>query len=99
MVPPDMMCRKHLLGEHIETHMFVGAINKGSSVAGYITGGLLEFDSLRQRHDKLVHEMMTRGYKHNSPLPETIVRIENRKINVENNIRNCAIGARSVENA
>lgn len=41
MVPPELMCRQHLLGEHVELHMFVGAINKGTSVVtlpGYCEG-------------------------------------------------------------
>lgn len=35
-VNPKNMCRQHLLGEHVECHMFVGAILKGISLSGYI---------------------------------------------------------------
>lgn len=63
------MCRKHLLGEHLECHMFVSTINAGKSVTGYLEGGLLEIHSLRRRHDALVEEMIVRGYNHASPLP------------------------------
>lgn len=68
MVPPAIMCRKHLLGEHVEHHMFVGTINKGISVTGYLQNNLLEPTSLVSRHDELALEMVARGYNHQSEL-------------------------------
>lgn len=68
MVPPAIMCRKHLLGEHVEHHMFVGTINKGISVAGYLRDNLLKPMSLLQRHTLLSGEMAKRGYNHKSDL-------------------------------
>lgn len=68
MVDPRIMCRKHLLGEHVEHHMFVGAINKGTSITGFLKNNLLEPLSLLYRHAALVEEMERRGYKHKSPL-------------------------------
>lgn len=68
-VDPSKMCRKHLLGEHVECHMFAGTLNKGISVLGYLDKGLLQIDLLRQRHDELVAEMTKRGYSHNKELP------------------------------
>jgi hypothetical protein len=62
------MCVHHLLGEHLEMHMFVGCINKGISLNGYISKGLVDISLLKKRHDELVTEMLSRGYKHNSPL-------------------------------
>ena len=41
MVDPKIMCRKHLLGEHVEHHMFVGTINKRISIVGYLRDNLL----------------------------------------------------------
>lgn len=70
MVNPKIMCRLHLLGEHAEIHMFVGAINRGYSVKGYLTKGLLEIQSLYKRHEELVKEMKRRGYKHRSEIDE-----------------------------
>lgn len=64
------MCRKHLLGEHVECHMFVGALNKNKSIEGYISKGLLEIHSLEKRHDELAREMEKRGMVHKSPLPK-----------------------------
>ena len=72
MVNPELMCRKHLLGEHVELHMFVGSINKGIKIAGYIRTNLCEPNSIISRHEALVAEMLSRGYKHQSPLPEFI---------------------------
>lgn len=64
---PKILCRKHLLGEHVEIHMFVGHINKGKKVTKFLSNNLLEVESLESRHEELVKEMVSRGYKHNSP--------------------------------
>jgi hypothetical protein len=70
-IPPEVMCNKHLLGEHVEMHLIVGTILKGKSIKGYIEKGLVETDNIRKRHDELVHEMIFhRQMNHNSPLPE-----------------------------
>ena len=68
MVDPQHMCRQHLLGEHLELHMFVGTIKKGVSLEGYVNAGLVETSSIAFRHEQLVQEMEKRGYKHGSPL-------------------------------
>jgi hypothetical protein len=60
------MCRQHLLGEHVETHMFAGAFRKGVKAGRFVTENLLEFRSLKARHDELVREMERRGMKHKS---------------------------------
>ena len=69
-VTPTKMCDKHLLGEHVECHMFVGTLNKKKSVQGYLDKGLLEIHNLKKRHNELAKEMRQRGIKHKSPLPE-----------------------------
>lgn len=68
MVPPQCMCRQHLLGEHVECHMFVGTLKRGVRLEGYASTNLLEITSLQRRHDELVAEMLRRGYTHASPL-------------------------------
>jgi hypothetical protein len=68
MVPPRRMCRKHLLGEHVEIHMAVASLRLGKSLQGFLDKGLLELGSLRSRHDELVVELLRRGYRHHSPL-------------------------------
>lgn len=70
MVDPRVMCRKPLLGEHVETHMFAGTIRKGRSIQGYIERGLVEVDKIKERHELLANEMVRRGYRHKSPLQE-----------------------------
>jgi len=69
MVDPKIMCRQHLLGEHLEHHMFVGTILKGGDITGFLANNLLEPSSLAIRHSQLVEEMKRRGYNHHSPLP------------------------------
>lgn len=64
------MCRQHLLGEHVEMHMFAGCIAKGINIEGYLNG-LVETGNLAKRHNELAKEMVRRGYKHNSPYPRT----------------------------
>ena len=64
MVNPRIMCRQHLLGEHVEIHMFIGTIDGGKSVKGYLEKGLLEVHNLYNRHEELVKEMKRRKYNH-----------------------------------
>ena len=63
-----IMCRQHLMGEHVEHHMFVGSMKKQLSMTGYLDNNLLEPLTLLTRHDALVAEMLRRGYNHYSPL-------------------------------
>ena len=70
MIDPIMLCNKHLLGEHVELHMFVGTINKGKKLDGYRKNGLVEVHNIRSRHKELVTEMNNRGMNHNSPLDD-----------------------------
>jgi len=85
MVDPKEMCRKHLLGEHVECHMFVGTLLKNKKVDGYVKKGLLEIHNLSNRHNELMFEMKRRGYKHNSLLPK-FKKSKVGKINIEENI-------------
>ncbi len=74
MVDPRRMCRKHLLGEHVEIHMLVGSINKGISLKGYLDEKIIEPRSMLKRHNELAAEMLLRGYKHYSPLRKPLRR-------------------------
>lgn len=69
-VPVEQMCGKHLRGEHVECHMFVGSMAKGKSMKGFIDDGLFEPLILRERHDELAREMLARGGNHESPLAD-----------------------------
>jgi hypothetical protein len=67
-VNPILLCNKHLLGEHVEMHMFVGAIKKGTSIKGFVENKLVDTCLIKNRHDELAKEMQKRGMVHKSPL-------------------------------
>lgn len=71
MVDPATMCRQHLLGEHVETHMLAATIRLGKRLDGYVANNLIETAALTARHDALAAEMMARGFQHRSPLDYT----------------------------
>ena len=58
LVDPNLLCNRHLLGEHLEMHMFIGTIKKGSKINGYVEGGLCDPTKIIFRHDELADEMM-----------------------------------------
>jgi len=68
MVPPALMCNKHLLGEHVEIHMLESCIKYGHKLDGYIENGLVDLSKLDSRHREIVAEMKRRGFSHQSPL-------------------------------
>lgn len=94
------MCNQHLLGEHVECHMFVGTLNKGKSIQGYVDKGLVEIHNIKKRHDELACEMEKRGMKHQSKLPEYKITILGKVNPVQNQIElnrrciECRNGAR-----
>jgi hypothetical protein len=74
-IPPDKLCRQHLLGEHRELHAIWSILTQGKK--GYARHpetlrwrGKLK--ALFLRHDSLVGEMIKRGYAHGSPLAEVL---------------------------
>lgn len=67
-VSPRVLCRKHLLGEHVENHMFIASILKGKSLFGYLEKNCLAPYLLFSRHGTLAEEITRRGYIHQSPL-------------------------------
>jgi len=70
LVSPKIMCKNHLLGEHLELHMLAGCLRNGRNIKGYLEKGLVDPYLLTNRHEELVQEMERRGYKHSSPLNE-----------------------------
>lgn len=60
MCNPLILCQKHLGGEHVESHMFVGILKKKLRIDGYIKNNLIEPISLHARHDILAWEMIRR---------------------------------------
>lgn len=67
---PKIMCQKHLCGEHLEMHMFLGTLKKRKKINGYLKNNLFQPRYLYQRHKELADEMIERGYDHQSPLYE-----------------------------
>jgi len=95
-VDPKLLCRKHLLGEHLEMHMFINAIREKKSIAGYLANGLVEPERIVKRHNELAREMQNRGYHHRSDVSEEDARIveeysagneHSGHVNVERSIR------------
>jgi hypothetical protein len=86
-VPTKYMCDKHILGEHVEIHMFIGSINKGKQLAGYVSKGLLDAENLFNRHEQLVKEMTERGMNHRSPLPQFVIPDYENNVNPEENLQ------------
>ena len=74
-VPPEYMCRSHLVGEHAELHQLVGTIKRhphGEAIAkGHAKKGNIDTLLINRRHAQLVAEMESRGYNHDSPI-ETV---------------------------
>jgi hypothetical protein len=71
-IEPKKLCNQHLLGEHVEMHMFLGCIKKGISLKGYYNNKLVCTNLIKKRHDDLAIEMISRGMKHHSPIIEEI---------------------------
>lgn len=65
MVNPEILCRKHLLGEHGEIHKHRHNFVKGHKMNG--RAKQIDPASMQSRHDKLAIEMRSRGYNHESP--------------------------------
>ena len=70
LTEPSKMCRKHLMGEHVEMHMFLGSLKKRKKLDGFFKNNLFEPRSLYQRHKDLADEMVRRGYNHKSEIKE-----------------------------
>ncbi|MFA5311661.1 MAG: pyrimidine dimer DNA glycosylase/endonuclease V [Candidatus Omnitrophota bacterium] len=76
-IPPDKLCRNHLLGEHRELHAIWEIIIRGRK--GYSRHpetlrwkGRLK--ALFLRHEKLVKEFKERGYRHSNCLDKSCAR-------------------------
>jgi hypothetical protein len=77
MTSTSIMCRQHLIAEHLEcSAMLLGILRRKYKVEGFIKSNAIEIASSKLRHDELVDEMLFRGYKHNSPyngIPEDLL--------------------------
>jgi hypothetical protein len=87
LVNPKIMCRKHLLGEHLELHMLVGCLRKQKNIKGYLENGLADPSLIIDRHRELVAEMKHRGYKHFSPIGEFPQQVSRCNIDSKKNVQ------------
>lgn len=73
-INPRLLCDQHLLGEHVEAHMFIGTARKNKTrLVHFIAHRLVNPRRIVIRHDKLVKEMERRGMNHSTPMmPEDI---------------------------
>ena len=85
MVNPKRLCRKHLLGEHVEIHMLVGTLKKGHSIDGFLEKGLVDPRHVEPRHDAIAREMVARGYHHGSPLDGPDLILSTHLLGTDNN--------------
>lgn len=89
-VPPEYLCRNHLMGEHAELHQLVGTILRhpnGEAIAkGHAEEGNIDTTRIGRRHAKLATEITNRGYNHDSPI-ETVPPIAIGTVNVEENLQ------------
>ncbi|MDE2290794.1 MAG: pyrimidine dimer DNA glycosylase, partial [Elusimicrobia bacterium] len=74
-LPPRILCRQHLLGEHRELHAVWAVLTQGQE--GYsrhpeTLRWVGRLKALFARHEELVAEMGRRGYRHASPLARAL---------------------------
>jgi hypothetical protein len=76
-IPPNLLCSRHLLGEHSELHAIWNILTQRKM--GYANHpetkrweGKLR--ALFNVHEEIVGEMLSRGYAHNSPLDKILAK-------------------------
>ena len=65
---PRILCQKHLCGEHVEMHMFLGSLKQGKKIDGFLRNNLFQPRMLFKRHEDLKKEMVNRNYNHKSEM-------------------------------
>lgn len=66
MISPELLCTKHLLGEHGEIHKHRHNFVKKHNIHNRVKLNQIEPKSMKTRHDELAKEMTNRGFKHHS---------------------------------
>lgn len=104
-LPPSVLCRKHLLGEHRELHAIWTVLTqnkKGYAKHPETLRWVGKLKALAKRHESLVDEMKKRDYKHNSNLDMSLATgsaiqkkfihtIEEQKEIIKNKLCDCKI--------
>jgi hypothetical protein len=71
MVKPELLCTKHLLGEHGEIHKHKHNFVKQHRITKRISPVVqIEPMQMETRHDELANEMLRRGFNHSSPFQQ-----------------------------
>jgi len=76
-LPPKILCRQHLLGEHRELHAIWTILTKKKTGYSHHPETLRWIGKLRalyNRHERLVKEMARRSYNHHSPLDKRVAK-------------------------
>ena len=76
-IPPEKLCRQHILGEHRELHAIWSILvnnKKGYSKHPEVLRWKGKLKALYLRHEMLVKEMELRGFNHKSPLDINIAK-------------------------
>ncbi len=74
-IPPECLCDKHLLGEHAEIHAIWSVITRkkrGYAAHPETLRWRKRLKALYARHEQVSEEMMRRGFRHQSPLDESL---------------------------
>ena len=74
-IPPELLCEKHLLGEHREIHAIWSILvngKKGYSRHPETLRWKGRLGALYARHEIAAQEMERRGYRHSSPLQKSL---------------------------
>lgn len=77
MIEPKLMCNRHLVAEHGETHLFAEMLKLKVPMDKFVKANCVELRndilSILRRHDALVQEMFNRGYRHYSPMSKDLL--------------------------
>lgn len=96
MLPPSLLCRDHLLGEHGEIHKHRHNFVKQHNMSGRtIAPAQIEPAAMQDRHDEIVLEMVRRGYNHKSPYEQPdisylLIEAQNAKVDMDYNYKDLA---------
>ncbi|MBP2144454.1 hypothetical protein J2127_001637 [Methanococcus voltae] len=68
--PAVALCQKHLGSAHVESHMLLGSLKRKRQITKHVEFDQVEVDTIKERHDELAKEMISRGYNHKSDLED-----------------------------
>jgi len=74
-IPPEKLCRHHLLGEHSEQHAIWSILTqnkKGFLLHPETIKWKGKLHALYLRHQDIIKEMLKLGMKHNSPMDKLL---------------------------